>query len=170
MAKLVSISTEPTPLPQQPDVLPEKQFDQPEEPSDKIVTKQQYQLTLQEGKLWNTLCASFDELEIDVPASASTDVVEILGKSLIMATSFHKRNNLPTARTYSESKAILKAMGIPCIDATGTVEAEALASSIVLKGYADYVISEDTVRIHTSHRGCFPSINFFLLVLGCACV
>jgi flap endonuclease-1 len=36
-------------------------------------------------------------------------------------------------------------MGIPCIDAIGAIEGEALASSMVLGGLADYVASEDTV-------------------------
>jgi len=46
--------------------------------------------------------------------------------------------------TYEESKDILRAMGVPCVESTGPYEAEALASSLVLNGCADYVASEDT--------------------------
>ena len=38
-------------------------------------------------------------------------------------------------------------MGVPCVEADGPFEAEALAASLVLRGQADYVASEDTVML-----------------------
>ncbi|KAF8068883.1 PIN domain-like protein [Lyophyllum atratum] len=62
----------------------------------------------------------------------------------IMSASFVRRMNPPTKQTFRESKEILLAMGIPCLESSGAFEAEALASSMVLNGLADYVVSEDT--------------------------
>jgi flap endonuclease-1 len=62
-----------------------------------------------------------------------------------MVQSLLRRSNPPTEITYEESKSVLHAMGVPCIESTGPYEAEALASSLVLNGCADYVASEDTV-------------------------
>lgn len=142
VAKLVTLSTKPTS--QELD----GSLDEKPEEIEKTVTKKQYEMTLREGKVWEELSSSIDLPRFEVPASANEGVRELLDKSHAMATSFQKRNNAPTAKTYADSKAILKAMGIPCIDATGTIEAEALASAIVLEGYADYVVSEDTVWIY----------------------
>ena len=116
--------------------------------TEKTVTKKQYELTLREGELWQELSSSIDLPRFQVPACANESVSELLDKSYAMATSFQKRNNPPTAKTYADSKIILRAMGISCIEATGTIEAEALASAIVLEGQADYVVSEDTVCVY----------------------
>ncbi|KAF8960339.1 PIN domain-like protein [Flammula alnicola] len=140
IAKLVSLSTETAAKPPETVV----RIPPEEERAEKIMTKDQYQLTVQEGKIWNELAASLDTPTLELPAVTAEEVDALLGKSYDMATSFQRRNNSPTAQTYSESKEILRAMGIPCIEALGAVEAEALASSMVLKGFADYVASEDT--------------------------
>lgn len=63
-----------------------------------------------------------------------------------MATSLLRSSRPPTALTYAESRLILEAMGVPCIQSYVPFEAEALASSLVLNGLADFVGSEDTVR------------------------
>jgi len=62
----------------------------------------------------------------------------------IMTASFERRMNPPTRQTFRECKEILRAMGIPYMESSGAHEAEALASSMVLQGLADYVASEDT--------------------------
>jgi flap endonuclease-1 len=109
------------------------------------MTKAQHQLTVEEHNLWNQLATSLAS-----PPPVLSDLVEdelddLVDRSHTMRASFQRRTNFPNSGTYRESKEILTAMGIPCIDATGAVEGEALASSIVLRGLADYVASEDTV-------------------------
>ncbi|KAF9485035.1 PIN domain-like protein [Pholiota conissans] len=135
IANLVSVSTDTQQMQQ---TLPG------EERSDKTMSKHQYELNVQEGKIWEEICGGVDKLTLEISEVAEKEVDTLLEKSQVMANSFQKRNNAPTAQTYRDSKEILQAMGIPCIDATGAIEAEALASSMVLKGLADYVVSEDT--------------------------
>ncbi|PPR03958.1 hypothetical protein CVT24_008313, partial [Panaeolus cyanescens] len=83
----------------------------------------------------------------DLPTTLSrlqSQLSYIEDKSFAMSSSFDRRTNVPSESTYRESKALLEAAGIPCIDAPSTIEAEAFASAIVLSGAADYVGSEDT--------------------------
>ncbi|QRV86376.1 XPG i-region domain-containing protein [Ceratobasidium sp. AG-Ba] len=61
-----------------------------------------------------------------------------------MVASLTRRANPPSNSTYTESRLILEAMGVPCIESPMHYEAEALASSIVINGLADFVGSEDT--------------------------
>ena len=123
----------------------------PVDPADTHVqaamSKTQYQLTLEEGKLWEKLTNSDEAVDLD---ESPTEVIlaSLREKSSAMVQSYHRRNNPPTEITYGESKNILQAMGVPCIESTGPYEAEALASSLVLNGCADYVASEDTVRVN----------------------
>ncbi|KAF8190437.1 PIN domain-like protein [Pholiota molesta] len=135
MAKLASVSTS-VGLPQ-PTVSEEDRLD-------KTMSKQQYELTVQEGKIWAEICGGVEKSILEISAVADKEVDSLLEKSQVMANSFQKRNNAPTFRTYQDAKEILSAMGILCIDATGAIEAEALACSMVLSGFADYVVSEDT--------------------------
>lgn len=109
------------------------------------MTKTQYQLTCEEGKLWEYVANAQKSLMSGGSDVTQQELDSMLNRSYAMTTSFRRRNNTPTSTTYSESKEILGAMGILCIDATGAVEGEALASSIVLSGHADYVATEDTV-------------------------
>lgn len=113
--------------------------------TESVMTKAQHQLTVEEHNFWNQLATSLAS-----PPPVLSDLVEeeldgLVDRSHTMRASFQRRTNFPNSGTYRESKEILTAMGIPCIDATGTIEGEALASSIVLRGLADYVASEDTV-------------------------
>ncbi|KAI0044958.1 PIN domain-like protein [Auriscalpium vulgare] len=107
-----------------------------------VISKTQYQLTLAEGKLWERLAAS-DGIEED---STTTELalLDLAEKSSLISQSYTRRNNPPTEETYAESRALLQAMGVPCLETTGPYEAEALASSLVVNGLADYVASEDT--------------------------
>jgi len=125
----------------------------PVDPADTQVqaamSKTQYQLTLEEGRLWEKLTDPDEAVDHDESPTAAI-LASLREKSSFMVQSYHRRNNPATAITYEESKNILHAMGVPCIESTGPYEAEALASALVLNGCADYVASEDTV--------CF---NFF---------
>jgi hypothetical protein len=122
------------------------------------MSKTQYQLIIEEGKLWQKL-TNFEEAvdqDQDESPTATTILTSLREKSCFMVQSYLRRNNPPTEITYAESKDILHAMGVPCIESTGPYEAEALASSLVLNGCADYVASEDTVRGEYVNSG-YPS-------------
>ena len=66
-------------------------------------------------------------------------------RSELITESYQRRMDAPTKNTYMESRQILEAMGILCYEVEGEDEGEALASSLVLQGFADYVVSEDSV-------------------------
>ncbi|KAG6828094.1 hypothetical protein H0H92_009249 [Tricholoma furcatifolium] len=103
-----------------------------------MMTKAQYHLTLEEGQFW-------DEISAEAKKDRLPNTLEkLFQKSDMMSSSFERRMNPPTQTTYNQSREILRAMGVPCLETTGAFEAEALASSIVLNGLADYVVSEDT--------------------------
>jgi flap endonuclease-1 len=110
------------------------------------MTKSQIQLTADEAKLWKELAEppSSDSPDHQPPEETLT---ELSYRAYVMSQSYERRNNPPTTQTYDESKELLRTMGVACIDTTGTYEAEALASSLVINGFADYVASEDTVSI-----------------------
>ncbi len=112
-----------------------------------FMSKGQYQLTIEEGQLWSKIFTPQEQLE-PVTDVAVNDLTQ---KSSIMSASYTRRTFAPTSKTYDESREILQAMGIPCVESTGTFEAEALASAIVRRGLADYVVSEDTVGIVLCH-------------------
>jgi hypothetical protein len=115
------------------------------------MSKNQYQLTLEEGKIWEELSSPNGMQNADA-------ILPMLShKSNMMSESLRRRTDIPTSQTYQESKSILRAMGVPCVECPGEYEAEALASSLVLNGCADYVASEDTVGpchrvIHVDQR------------------
>lgn len=98
-----------------------------------IMSRSQLQMTIEEGQIWDTFA--------DAPETALTTLAE---KSDVLSESYARRSSPPTTQTYEESKEILRAMGVPCIESEGPFEAEALASSLVIHGMADYVASEDT--------------------------
>lgn len=116
---------------------------------DYVMSKQQLQLIVDEGNIWDKLVeprSSVSATRSKLPEERDTGpALSLLAeKSSVMSQSYERRNNPPTAQTYEESKQIIKAMGIPCVEAAGAYEAEALAASLVINGYADYVASEDT--------------------------
>ncbi|KAH9939537.1 PIN domain-like protein [Amylocystis lapponica] len=125
----------------------ETSVDQPEDVVEKeaeyAMSKAQHQLTLDEGKFWETFLEpdSAEGAELPTPMAAHSALME---KSTVISESYMRRVHPPTTATYAESKEILRAMGVPCIEPLGPYEAEALASALVLSGYADYVASEDT--------------------------
>jgi flap endonuclease-1 len=114
------------------------------------MTKTQYQLTIDEGKLWDDLLGSSGGSGNETESMATRNSLALLAKkSSMMSESYQRQSNPASAQTYSESKEILHAMGVPCIDVKAPFEAEALAASLVINGLADYVASEDTVRTPT---------------------
>ncbi|TFY69326.1 hypothetical protein EVG20_g3198 [Dentipellis fragilis] len=98
------------------------------------MSKTQQQLTQAEGAFWTALAQGTD-------ATAPTALAT---RSSLLVQSYARRSNAPTPETYTESHAVLRAMGVPCIETTGPYEAEGLASALVLHGLADYVATEDT--------------------------
>ncbi|KAG1823472.1 PIN domain-like protein [Suillus subaureus] len=98
-----------------------------------IMSRSQLQMSIEEGQIWDTLA--------DAPETTLATLAE---KSGALSESYARRASPPTTQTYEESKEILRAMGVPCIESEGPFEAEALASSLVIHGIADYVASEDT--------------------------
>ncbi|KAF9448054.1 PIN domain-like protein [Macrolepiota fuliginosa MF-IS2] len=130
--------------------------DESDPQEDLVLTKTQHELTQEEGKIWDELMLATSSLP---PSSAPTSslVVDnfvlsaaedrlhaLTSKSEIMAESYQRRMCVPTKSTYLESREILEAMGVPCYEIEGVHEGEALASSLVLRGLADYVVSEDS--------------------------
>ncbi|KIJ32168.1 hypothetical protein M422DRAFT_35967 [Sphaerobolus stellatus SS14] len=107
------------------------------------MSKHQIQLTMEEGHLWEALANDKAQASFD-----AEDAEEKLGglaqRSENLTKSYENRNNLPTTQTYEESKTILRALGVPCIEAAEPFEAEAVAASLVRHGLADFVASEDT--------------------------
>ena len=124
------------------------------------MSKTQHRLTMEEGKLWESLTDPEELLNHD--ESPTEALASLREKSCFMVQSLLRRSNPPTGITYKESKSVLHAMGIPCIETSGPYEAEALASSLVLNGCADYVASEDTVcgetRIYVIFRS--PRLSY----------
>ncbi|KAI0642655.1 PIN domain-like protein [Trametes meyenii] len=110
--------------------------------ADYALSKGQQDLAVEEGKLWQQLAELNDFESIGCTLTSLAQALE--AKSSILSESYSRRTYAPTAETYDQSKEILRAMGIPCINSSGPFEAEALAASMVLNGQADYVASEDT--------------------------
>lgn len=113
-------------------------------------SKLQASLTQEEGLLWSSIVSEPAKEEV-----ISTSIIsDLANRSQFLSESYERRSKAPSAETYEESKGILRAMGIPYIECDGPYEAEALASSLVIRGHAHYVASEDTVWIFVSHE-CF---------------
>lgn len=109
------------------------------------MSKTQNQLTSEEGQFWDHLIS--DGESVPTQESMHETITNLAHKSAIMSESYERRTRLPSGKTYKESKTIIEAMGVPCIETNGPYEAEAMASSMVLNGLADYVGSEDTVSV-----------------------
>ena len=110
------------------------------------VTKSQHDLALDEGFLWSKIVEGLTPPGEKLQEAVEDSLANLVRRSYLMFISFDKRVNRAKTSTYRESIEILEAMGIPCISATGAVEAESLASALVVNGHADFVASEDTVR------------------------
>ncbi|EEB88464.1 hypothetical protein MPER_13689, partial [Moniliophthora perniciosa FA553] len=112
------------------------------------MSRTQAQLTIEEGRFWDTVEALSDARVDDQPTdgiSPSDLLTTLTKKSFLLSETYKRSSRPPTTQQYNESKELIKAMGVTCIDTEGAVEAEAVAASLVLNGHADYVASEDTV-------------------------
>lgn len=109
-------------------------------------SKRQEALAEVEGAIWSDIRTK-DVLALGdtIYRQLQRRTFALLEQSLAITESYDRRNNPPTAQTYDECKEILDALGVPWTVPDGPYEAEALASSLVVHGHADYVISEDTV-------------------------
>lgn len=105
------------------------------------MSKQQLQMTLDEGHIWDFLSGPSPYVPSLETESALMTLTE---RSTVISRSYQRRTNSPTTQTYEECKELLHAMGVPCIESPGPFEAEALACALVTHGHADYVVSEDT--------------------------
>ncbi|KZO94129.1 PIN domain-like protein [Calocera viscosa TUFC12733] len=138
-----------TTLMQKPRLLPTTAAEPGPEPEPLLPSRYQAKLTEDEQLFWKRLIAEVAESAVDEdhkpPEEGEEVAVEgLLNRSGHMVSSYEKRNRLPTAETYAEARRLLIAMGVPCIEAEYPFEAEALAASLVIHGYADFVGSEDT--------------------------
>lgn len=116
----------------------------PSLPPDDNIQESKFQVLLTRGeeRLWIDLMTW---RYLDMHNYSPTQIADLLDRSQVLHESYERRSNAPTFTTYEECKMMIRAMGIPCIDCDGPYEAEALASSIVQEGKADFVASEDTV-------------------------
>lgn len=143
------VSPEPAVLIIPPDL--EATVERLENPATSVnLSQSQRDIALAESKLWAALPNESDDLE-DIISTASL----LATRSELVSRSYRRSSELPNAQTYLESKEIIEAMGTRWIEALDSYEAEAVASSIVLNGLADYVASEDTVSFLTP-PGCDP--------------
>lgn len=105
------------------------------------MSKQQLQMTLDEGHIWSFLSGPLSDVP---PLETESALMTLAERSTVISQSYQRRSNSPTTQTYEECKELLHAMGAPCIESSGPFEAEALACALVTHGHADYVVSEDT--------------------------
>ena len=130
--------------------IPEREHDQvtPTDSPDALdarieyaMSKQQLQMTLDEGHIWNVLSQPSSNIP---PLETESALMSLAERSSVISRSYQRRSNAPTTQTYEECKELLRALGVPCIESSGPFEAEALACALVSHGHADYVVSEDT--------------------------
>ena len=163
VAKLLNITVDSADRP------PSSETTQDDEHAEKVMSKFQHELTLNEGRFWSECGRSIASLTTGAsfPEKAEIQLDLLLDRSQVMSESFERRSNAPTSTTYAESKEILRAMGISCVEAQGAIEAEALASAMVLGGLGDYVVSEDTV---SSWNLNLPVVLLTAMVAGRSCI
>ena len=125
----------------------------PEEQDDETKVTQELSqaqrlLVTEEEWIWKRLLEAATEEETakeKTVEDVSLLARELEDKSAKILTSYERHKNPPPGEVYYQSRIVLQAMGVPCVDAKGGIEGEALASAIVRDGLADVVASEDTV-------------------------
>jgi flap endonuclease-1 len=157
VAKIATLSVDQPP----PSPLDLSSLSREDEQVEKVMSKSQCGLTVNESTFWKgcitklTRDTSALGESAEITESPRDQLESLVDKSSVMVSMYERRTNVPTRETYKQSRQILEALGIPCIEVTDGFEAEALASSMVLGGLADYVVSEDTVRLPSF----FPSFT-----------
>lgn len=136
---LVQLTSTPSPLdaPLMPGFIPQPM----EARVAYAMSKSQLQMMMDEGQIWHSFATSSDG---SLPPEMEETLVSLTNKSCDISLSYHRRTNYPSTETYEECKEIISARGVACIEASHPFEAEALASSLVINGQADFVASEDT--------------------------
>lgn len=154
------------PLPRRSTEVPSALVSTEEQAQEELVfSRRQCELTLEEGRVWDELtqasAMSTHQPTLDnfVLCAAEERLDTLSSRSEIVAESYQRRMYVPTRNTYLESMEILEAMGVPCYEIEGAHEGEALASSLVHQGLADYVVSEDSVCLSVLFHPHSPS-NF----------
>ncbi|KAH7922770.1 PIN domain-like protein [Leucogyrophana mollusca] len=135
-----------TSMPSTPNILSTSDFptDATEARLEYAMSKSQLQMTVDEGRIWDRLVGLPTSSLAEEASITEASLTSLAERSSLISDSYQRRTNPPTSETYDECKEILHAMGVPCIESSGPFEAEALASSLVINGLADYVASEDT--------------------------
>lgn len=130
-------STEPLVIPSTSEL---EVGEQPDTSDVVSLSQSQRELALAEGQIWASLPQEKNNLD-----EAISTVSLLADRSELISRSYRRSSELPNAQTFLESRVMIEAMGVPWIETDPPFEAEALASSLVLNGLADYVASEDTV-------------------------
>ncbi|KAI0346502.1 PIN domain-like protein [Trametopsis cervina] len=133
--------------------------------AEQLISKAQLELTLDEEILWHELLSPGSSARETVEEHATT----LIERSSILSESYDRRTQVPTSATYEESKEIIRAMGVACVETEGPYEAEAVAASMVLQGHADYVASEDTdVLVYGAPlvRNVTPTTEPLIIIAG----
>ncbi|KAG8816070.1 hypothetical protein FRC17_000475 [Serendipita sp. 399] len=102
-------------------------------------SKNQFELAAEEGKEWQKLITD----DIGLKEHVDLGFQSVIERSEVLSESYRRRNEYPTDQTYEDARQLLLTMGVPCVQSEAPYEGEGLASAIVLKGHADFVVSED---------------------------
>lgn len=103
------------------------------------LTRSQREVAEGERNVWTALSKGNELSEL------APGLSDLANRSELISRSYRRTAELPSENTFVESKVMIEAMGVPWIESEPDFEAEAVASSLVLHGLADYVGSEDTV-------------------------
>lgn len=110
----------------------------------------QAQLVAEEGRIWSSILQPTPTTAPEQDDRAD-ETIQNLRKLLIasqnLLESYSRRQSPPTSLTYDESRIVLNAMRVPVVEAPYPYEAEGVAASLCINGLADFVASEDTVRV-----------------------
>lgn len=109
------------------------------------MSKTQLQIQEAESAIWMSIPQEIPESDTLSTLDEELKLNVLAEQSILLKDSYERRMKPPTEQTYDQCKMIIKALGVPCLESEVPYEAEALAASLVVGGYADYVASEDTV-------------------------
>ncbi|KAG8930871.1 hypothetical protein FRC02_003564 [Tulasnella sp. 418] len=118
--------------------------------ADSTMSRGQSILLREEGRIWEVLAQSEsqmpqEEFEDGDPLEKAIGVTVALEEtSRRLLDSYNRRSILPTQRIYEDCRQLIRAMGVPVLQAEHAHEGEALAASLCIHGLADIVMSEDT--------------------------
>ena len=120
-------------------------------------SKSQLILSQEEARIWHEVRAL---LAHPHKAQTTLALADLTQRSEFLSDAYEKRSKPPPPEAYTESRVLIEAMGIPCLESSGPYEAEGLAASLVRHGRAHVVASEDTVRFSSITCSRFTLISF----------